>query len=248
MDISNREYQHALSLFRRCVEDYHMIGEGDRIAVGLSGGKDSVSMLCLFASLRRFYPVPFELEAITVDMGFAAYDPEPLHALCRTIDVPLTVVKTDIGEVVFDIRKEENPCSLCANMRRGALYSTAKEHRCNKVALGHNQDDAVETFLMSLFLEGRIHCFRPVTYLSRREITSIRPLLYIEEKDLRHLAAKCGFPIVKNPCPANGVTAREDTKTLLRKLQKDYPNVKTLIFGAMQRQPVDGWEVADGSV
>ncbi len=174
-----------LSYLRRAVEDYDMIAPGDRIAVGISGGKDSLALLCGLAALRLFYPHPFELVALTVDMGFPGTDYSEVEALCRELDVPYHVKKTEIATIIFDIRKEKNPCSLCAKMRRGVLHSTAKELGCNKVALGHHFDDVVETFMLNLFHEGRIGCFQPVTYLSRADITLIRPLVYMPEKDVR---------------------------------------------------------------
>jgi len=235
----------ALSRLRSCVDDYKMIKNGDKIAVGVSGGKDSVLLLCLLANLRRFYPEKFDLEAITLDMGFENADFSEIQRLCDYIDVHYTIVKTQIKEVVFDVRQEKNPCSLCANMRRGALYTNAKALGCNKVALGHNNDDAVETFIMSLFLEGRINCFGPVTYLDRTDITVLRPMLYVKEENIRSLVETARLPIVKNPCPANGNSSREDAKVLLRELEEKYPSVKEMIFGAMKRYPLNNWRADD---
>ena len=174
-----------LSFTRRALDDYQMIEPGDRVAVGVSAGKDSLTLLCAMAELRRFYPVPFELVAVTIDMGFEGADFSAIEALCRELDVPYHVIPTEISKIIFDVRKEKNPCSLCAKMRRGALHNAAKELGCNVVALGHHFDDAVETFMLNLFFEGRIGCFSPVTYLSRVGLKLIRPMLYMPEKDVR---------------------------------------------------------------
>lgn len=233
--------QKLLSLVRKCVEEYDMIKPGDRIAVGLSGGKDSLALLWALGSLRRFYPVPFALEAITIDMGMGM-ELAPLADFCDSIDVPFTVVKTQIKEIVFDIRKEDNPCSLCAKLRRGSLNNAALAEGCGKVALGHHLDDAVETFLMSLFYEARINCFRPVTWLDRTGVTVIRPLLYTDEALVRRAAAELELPVVKNKCPADGRTTRQDTKELIQLLRGKYPDLREHILGAMQRYPLEGWE------
>ena len=233
--------QKLLSLTRKCVEEYDMIQPGDRIAVGLSGGKDSLTLLWSLAGLRRFYPVPYTLEAITVDMGMDM-PLEPLRAFCGELDVPYTVVPTQIKEIVFDVRQESNPCSLCANLRRGCLNSTAVKLGCNKAALGHHMDDAAETFLMSLFYESRISCFRPVTELDRTGITVIRPMLYMEEALVRRAAEALEFPVVKNKCPADGTTKRQDTKELIAELRKRFPELREGVIGAMQRLPLAGWE------
>ena len=238
-----RTAQKLLSLTRKCVEEYDMIRPGDKIAVGLSGGKDSLTLLWCLAGLRRFYPVPYTLEAITVDMGMDM-PMAPLRELCRELDVPFTVVPTQIKEIVFDIRKEKNPCSLCANLRRGSLNSTAVKLGCGKVALGHHMDDAVETFLMSLFYENRISCFRPVTELDRTGVTVIRPMLYMEEALIRRAAEALELPIVKNKCPADGITKRQDTKELVAQLRDRFPELREGVIGAMQRLPLAGWEKA----
>ena len=232
--------QKLLSLTRKCVEEYDMIKPGDRIAVGVSGGKDSLALLWSLASLRRFYPVPFSLEAITIDMG-NGIDLAPIAEFCDTLDVPFSVVKTQIKEIVFDIRKEENPCSLCAKLRRGSLNNAARATGCKKVALGHHLDDAVETFLMSLFYEARIGCFRPVTYLDRTEVTVVRPLLYCEESLLRRAADELSLPVTKSRCPADGTTKRQETKELVHSLRAKYPDLREQVLGAMQRLPLDGW-------
>ena len=228
-------------LVRRCVEDYDMIAPGDTVAVGVSGGKDSLVLLMALNELRRYYPKPFTLEAITVELGFDGMDFAPVAELCDTLGVPYTRLKTDIKEVVFDVRKEDNPCSLCAKMRRGALREAAKAAGCNKVALGHHFDDVVETYMLSLFYEGRISCFQPVTYLDRADITLIRPLLYVPEYFVRSFAKRHELPIVHNPCPADGNTKRQEIKELLKNLETTMPGLRERIFGAMQRYPLDGW-------
>ena len=234
--------KHLLSYARRALEDYDMIQPGDRVAVGVSAGKDSLTLLYALAELRRFYPVPFTLCAITVDMGFdPPADLSPIRALCEKLDVPYHVVPSDIAKVVFDIRKESNPCSLCAKMRRGALHGYASEIGCNVVALGHHFDDAVETFMLNLFFEGRIGCFSPVSYLSRRKIRLIRPLLYLPEKDIRYFAQKMDLPVVKSVCPADGNTEREAMKRLLAGLEREHRGLRHRIFGAMQRGEIDGF-------
>ena len=235
--------QKLIGQLRRCVEDYHMIAEGDRIAVGVSGGKDSLTLLVLLAELRKYYPKRFELEALTVDMGLDGMDFSPVAALCAQLDVPYTCKHTQIGPIIFEDRHEKNPCSMCAKMRRGALNDVLLELGCNKIALGHHFDDAVETFLMSLLYEGRISCFEPVTYLSRTGITQIRPMLYVGEQAITHFAEKYELPVVHNVCPADKHTKRQEVKELIVSLQAQYPDLKSKIFGAMQRQPLPKWGV-----
>lgn len=231
-----------LSLMRSCVQDYDMIRPGDHIAVGVSGGKDSVTLLRVLAELRRFYPKPFTITAISLDMGYEGTDFSPIAQLCQQLDVPFVLKKTDIKQVVFDIRKESNPCSLCAKLRRGSLNDAAKELGCNKVALGHHFDDAVETFMMSLLYEGRISCFLPVTYLDRTDLTVIRPMLYMTERQVIGFARRQELPIVPSGCPVDKQTKREETKALIRDLEKKYPGLRERVFGAMQRYPLQGWE------
>ena len=232
-----------LSYVRRGVDDYQMIEDGDKIAVGVSAGKDSLTLLCALAELRRFYPKKFELSAITVDMGFEGSDFSSIKKLCAELDVPYHIIPTQISTVIFDVRKEKNPCSLCAKMRRGALYGAARELGFNKVALGHHFDDVVETFMLNLFFEGRLGCFQPVTYLSNTEITLIRPMLYMPEKDIRYFASKVELPVVKSPCPADGNTQREEMKQLLRELDRKHDGLRYRIFGAMQRGEIDGFKL-----
>ena len=231
-----------LSFTRRALDDYTMIEPGDKIAVGVSAGKDSLTLLCAMAELRRFYPVPFELIAVTVDMGFEGTDFTPIQRLCDELNVPYHIVPTEISHIIFDIRKEKNPCSLCAKMRRGALHNAAKELGCTSVALGHHFDDAVETFMLNLFFEGRIGCFSPVTYLSRVGIKLIRPMLYMPEKDVRYFASKTNLPVIKSPGPADGNTQREEMKQLLRELERKHDGLRYRIFGAMQRGEIDGFK------
>lgn len=238
-----------LSLVRRCVEDYEMIAPNDRIAVGVSGGKDSLMLLMALAKLREFYPIPFQVEAFTLDMGHAdgrpGMDFAPVARLCRDLDVPFTLLESEIHHIIFDVRREKNPCSMCAKMRRGALHSALKERGLNKIALGHHYDDAVETFFLSLFYEGRLSCFHPVTYLDRMDITQIRPLLYVSEAMVREAAQRLQLPVVHNPCPADGATKRQEVKDLIAGLEGQYPKLKEYTFAAMQRLPLPGWEVED---
>ena len=235
--------QKLVGLMRRCVEDYNMIEAGDKIAVGVSGGKDSMVLLRLLAALREYYPKPFEVEAVTIDLGFPDMDFSPVAAFCKELDVPYTVVSTQIKTVVFDLRKEKNPCSMCAKMRRGALNEAIAQRGISKIALGHHHDDAVETFLMSLIFEARISCFQPVTYLDRTGVTQIRPMLYIPEKSIEHFAQREHLPIVENACPADKTSKRHEIKELIFELAGRYPELKTNVFGAMQRLPLPEWDV-----
>ena len=230
-----------LSYVRRGVDDYEMIKDGDKIAVGVSAGKDSLALLCAMAALRRFYPKKFELCAVTVDMGFEDFDLTPIRKMCEELEVEYHVVPTQIAKIIFDIRKEKNPCSLCAKMRRGALYNYAKSIGCTSVALGHHFDDVVETFMLNLFYEGRLGCFQPVTYLSNTDIYLIRPMLYMPEKDVRYFASKNDLPVIKSPCAADGNTEREEMKKLLHGLEMNNKGLRYRIFGAIQRGEIDGF-------
>ena len=228
---------------RRAVDDYHMISERDRIAVGISGGKDSMLLLAVMNHLRTYYPIPFSLEAITIELGFEGMDFTPVQQFCDELGIPYTCLKTDIKEIVFDVRKEDNPCSLCSKMRRGAINDAITQRGIHKLALGHHFDDAVETFMMSLLFEGRISCFRPVTFLDRSGVTQIRPLVYAGEKKIANLAAELQLPIVENPCPEDKTSKRYEIKKLLAQMSQDYPDLKSKIFGAMQRMPLPGWGI-----
>lgn len=223
--------QKLLSYVRRAVDHYHMIEPGDRIAVGVSGGKDSLALLVALAELRRFYPKPYTLVAITLEMGYEQMDFTPVQALCDRLGVEYVRVPTQIKQIVFDVRQEASPCSLCAKLRRGALHETALAAGCRKVALGHHFDDVVETYMLSLMYEGRISCFKPVTYLDRKGITLIRPLLYTPEYYVRKMARRLELPIVENPCPADGNTKRQEVKELLRTLEQQHRGLRERIFG-----------------
>ena len=233
--------QKVLSRVRQAVEDYHMIEEGDRIAVGISGGKDSLTLLLALNELRKFYPQKFSIYAVTVDLGFQNLDLNEIRALCASHEIPYTVVETSIAKIVFEDRRENNPCSLCAKMRKGALNNAAEELGCNKIALGHNKNDVIETFLISLIFEGRISCFSPVSFLEKKKLYSIRPLIYVSEYETKSYAGSLGNIIVKNPCPADGSTKRQEIKELLKTLNKTYPNLNQRIFGAVTRS-LDDWK------
>ena len=233
--------QKLMGLVRRCVDDYNMIQEGDRIAVGVSGGKDSLVLLVLLAGLKKYFNKKFELEAITIDMGLGM-DYSAVQALCDKWEVPYTVVKTEIGPIIFDYRKEKNPCSMCSKMRRGALNQAIIDKGFNKLALGHHYDDAVETFMMSLIYEGRISCFQPVTNLDRTGVIQIRPMLYIHEKTVDNFAKRMELPVLENRCPVDKYTKREEIKQLVFDLSNTYPDLRERIFGAMQRFPLPEWQ------
>mgnify|MGYP001040788836 CR=1 FL=1 len=233
--------QQVLSYVRKAVDDYGMIEAGDRIAVGISGGKDSLTLLHALHGLKRFYPKKFELSAVTVDLGFQNLRLDRISELCRELEVEYTIVKTDIAQIIFQERKEENPCSLCAKMRKGALNQAIKVKGCNKVAYAHHRDDVVETMLMSLIYEGRFHTFAPVTYLDRMDLTVIRPLMYMKEADVIGFVNRYQVPVVKSPCPADGHTKREYVKNLLRQLNLENPGVKDRMFTAVQDGNMKGW-------
>ena len=233
--------QQLLGRVRRCIEDYRMIEAGDRIAVGVSGGKDSLVTLLALARLRRFLPTPFSLEAITLEMGMPEMDYTPVAQLCEALDVPYTRINVPVYEILFEERKEKNPCSLCAKLRRGSLNTALTERGISKIALGHHYDDAVETLMMNLLFEGRIGCFQPVTFLDRTGVTQIRPLLYCHEDEIQRIANREKLPIVHNTCPIDGHSRRQEVKELLASMEKTYPDLKQKIFGAMQRYPLYGW-------
>lgn len=233
--------QQVLSRVRKAVDDYGMIQEGDKIAVGISGGKDSLTLLYALAHLRIFYPNKFEIHAITVDLGFGNFDLKKISALCQKLNVPYTIVSTEIADIVFERRKETNPCSLCAKMRKGALNEKIKELGCNKIAYGHHKDDMVETLLLSLIFESRIHCFSPVTYLDRMDLTVIRPLMYMDEADIIGFKNKMELPVAKSPCPMDGYTKREYAKDLVKKLEHDHAGTRDHMFKAIIDGNMDGW-------
>ena len=233
--------QQVMSYVRRAVDDYQMIANGDRIAVGISGGKDSLTLLYALHGLKRFYPMHFEICAVTVDLGFHNLRLDKIKKLCQDLKLEYKIVETDIAQVIFEQRREENPCSLCAKMRKGALNQAIKDAGCNKVAYAHHKDDVVETMLMSLIFEGRFHTFSPVTYLDRMQLTVIRPLMYMNEADVIGFVHKYDVPVVKSPCPADGHTKREYVKTLLRQLNLENPGGKERMFTAIRNGGMKGW-------
>lgn len=231
----------VLGCIRRACEDFDLIQDGDRIGVGVSGGKDSLLLLYALSLYRRFARQRFEVVALTLSMGLEPFDVSPIQALCDRLGVEYIVRKTEIGHIIFDVRKEKNPCSLCAKMRRGALHGLAVQQGCNKLALGHHFDDAVETLFLNLFYEGRLGCFSPVTWLSRAQLTTIRPMIYVEERDIRALVKREGYPVYRNPCCADGNTKRQEIKELLERLERENPGLRLRAMGALQRAGLDGW-------
>ena len=234
--------QRILSYMRKAIEEYNMIEENDKIAVCLSGGKDSITLLHAFKSLQRFYPKKFELIAISINPGFEFFDTTLLQNLCDNLEIPLFIEKTNAKEIVFDIRKEKNPCSLCANLRRGAINSVAVREGCNKIALGHNQDDVLETFLLNLFYTGSIGTFYPVSHMDRTGITLIRPLVYTPEKETKRFVKKNNLTVMPKVCPMDGTSKREDMRLMIFSLQKNIPMIRANLFGAIQRNLPD-WKV-----
>lgn len=232
--------QRVLSHVRRAVDNYQMIDDEDRIAVGISGGKDSLTLLYALSELRRFYPKRFELYAVTVDLGFGNLNLEEVGKLCEQLNIPYKVIQTEIAGIVFDKRKEDNPCSLCAKLRKGALNRELQQMGCSKIAYAHHKDDVIETMLLSLIYEGRFHTFSPVTYLERSKLTVIRPLLYMNEADVIGFMRKYQLPVVKSPCPADGHTRREYVKQLLRQLNLENPGVKDRMFTAIENGLMKG--------
>ncbi len=230
------------ALLRAAVERYDMIREGDAIAVGVSGGKDSVALLVLLAELRRFYPRPFSLTAITLDPGFdGETDYSAIQALCDRLEVPYVLRRTRLWDVVQEKQTGQMPCSLCARLRRGALHRTAAELGCGTVALGHHQDDAAETLLMSLLSGATLDCFAPKSYLDRREITLIRPMIFMQEREIEAYVRREGLPVVKSHCPVDGDTRRQRMKELIASLSQEYGDVSEKITGAMQKAGINGW-------
>ncbi len=239
--------QHLLSYVRRAIQDYDMIQAGDKIGVGISAGKDSLALLLALSYLKRFYPKPFTIEAITVSLGFDDFDLSAVKAFCAQLHIPYTIYETEIARIVFEERQETNPCSLCSKMRKGALYDKAQALGCTKIALGHNKDDINETLLMSLFYEGRIHTMQPVMPLENTSLTIIRPLIYTPEKSIKYFVKKEQLPVVKSPCPADGQTKRETTKQLIYQLEKEIPDLSSRLFGAIERSELEGWCRKEGS-
>lgn len=227
--------QKILSHMRKAIEEYNMIEENDKIALCLSGGKDSITMIHAFKALQRFYPKKFEIVAISIDPGFEFFDTIFLKEICDNLEIPLFIEKSNAKEIVFDIRKEKNPCSLCANLRRGVINSIAIREGCNKIALGHNQDDVLETFLLNLLYTGNIGTFSPVSYMDRTKITLIRPLIYTPEKDTKRFIRKNNLTVMPKVCPMDGTSKRENMKKLIFFLSKEIPMVRANIFGAIQR-------------
>ena len=240
------ELQRLYSYTRKALDEYSMIQEGDKIAIGVSGGKDSLTLLYALAGLRRFYPKHFDLTAISVDLGFGIQDFTEIHRLCESLSVPLDIVPTEISRIVFGERKETNPCSLCAKMRKGALNEKARELGCNKIAYAHHKDDIIDTMLLSLIYEGRFHSFAPVTYLDRMELYVIRPLMFISETEIIGFKNKMNLPVAKNPCPADGYTKREYVKELVREMNREAPGVKERMFTAITSGKIEGWGTEDG--
>lgn len=234
--------QRILSHMRKAIEEYKMIEEGDKIAVCLSGGKDSISMLHAFKNLQIFYPKKFDIIAVSVNPGFEFFDTRFLEDICNKIDVPLFIEKSNAKEIVFDIRKEKNPCSLCANLRRGVINSIANREGCNKIALGHNQDDVLETFLLNLLYAGNIGTFSPVSYMDRSKITLIRPLVYTPEKEIKRYIKRNDISVMAKVCPMDGTSKREDMKNLIFSLSKNIPMIRANLFGAIQRN-LEDWKI-----
>lgn len=233
--------QRLYSLTRQAIDDYHLIQDGDTIAVGVSGGKDSLTLLYALHGLQRFYPKKFQLIAISVDLGFPDFNLAPVKKLCEEINIPYTIIPTEIGKILFETRQETNPCALCAKMRKGALNQTAKELGCNKVAYAHHKDDVIETMLLSLLYEGRFYAFSPDTFLDRMELSVIRPMIYVEESDVVGFRNRYQLPVCKNPCPVDGKTKREYVKNLIRQLNTENPGVKERLFHAILSGNIEGW-------
>ncbi len=234
--------QKILGYLRKAIEHYNMIDEGDKIAVALSGGKDSITLLMGLKALQRFYPKNFEIVAISVNPGFEFFNSDFLKNTCSKIGVEFIEAKSDIKEIVFDIRKEKNPCSLCANLRRGILNSTAIEHSCNKLALGHNEDDVLETFFLNMLYAGNLNTFAPVSYMDRSQITLIRPLVYAPEKEIKKFIKRHNIEVMPKNCPMDGISKREEIKDMLYNLTVQIPNVRANLMGAIKRANINGWK------
>lgn len=235
------QLQKLLSYTRKAIDDYQMIEDGDRIAVGISGGKDSLTLLYALASLQRFYPKKFSLIAVSVDLGYEGFDLSPVTALCAALGVEYHVIPTEIGKMVFSSQNDGSPCSLCAKLRKGALNNAVKEYGCNKVAYAHHMDDVVETMFLSMIFESRFYCFPPVTYLDRTDLTVIRPMIYVSEAEVKGFRNKYHLPVVENPCPVDGATKRQYAKNLVRQINLDHPGAKQRIFRAVMEGNIPGW-------
>lgn len=233
--------QRLYSLTRKAIDDFHMIEPGDKIAVGISGGKDSLTLLYALAGLRRFYPNRFELEAISVDLGYEGFDLSSVQALCEQLQVPYTIVHTDIAQIIFEDRKEDNPCSLCAKLRKGAFNTKARELGCNKIAYAHHKDDVIETMLMSMLFEGHFYTFSPVTYLDRMDLTLIRPMIYVDECDVKGFMKAYELPVQKNPCPVDGYTKREYAKNLVKQLEREHAGTRERLFHSITLGTLPDW-------
>lgn len=234
--------QQTSGYLRRAVDDFHMIAPGERVAVALSGGKDSMLMLHGLKHLSRYHPAKFDVVAIFIDLGFGNIDTDTLKHVCRQLEVPLVIRKTDIAPLVFETRKESNPCALCAKMRRGSIHDAALEAGCRTIALGHHRDDAIETLAMNLIYEGRIGCFQPVTYLDRKDVRAIRPMIYLTERQIANTVERLNIPIVKNPCPMDHASMRQETKNLLKEAEERFPGLSERLFGAIVRSELPGWQ------
>ena len=235
--------QQIMSQIRAAVDSYQLIQPGDRIAVGISGGKDSLVLLYALANMRKFLPMKYDLVAITVDPCFdnMQTDFRQVEELCRRLQVKYEIRRSQLGDIIFEQRKESNPCSLCARMRRGILHDMSKKHNCNKLALGHHFDDAVQTFFMNLFYGGKIGCFSPMSYLSRKDLYLIRPMVFCEESKVKSAAQRYHLPVVKSECPVDGHTCRQSTQELIKDLEKQFPDLRRKVMGALQRADIDGW-------
>ncbi len=218
-----------------------MISEGDKIAIGVSGGKDSLTLLMALSSLQNYYPLSFEICAISVDLGLPNMDFSPIRKLCEDLNVPYYVEETQISEIVFERREEKNPCALCSNLRKGALNDLAREIGCNKVAYAHHKDDVIETMMLSLLYEGRFHSFAPVTELSESDITLIRPLIYVSEAEVKGFAKRYELPVMVNTCPVDGATKREEVHNIVSDLTRNIPDVKKRLFKSVTSSSIEGW-------
>ena len=234
--------QKILGYMRKAIEKYNMIEDGDKIIVGLSGGKDSITLAMGLKALQRFYPKKFEILCVSINPGFDFFDSEFLKATCEKMEIPFIEEKTHIKEIVFDIRNEKNPCSLCANLRRGVLNSVAKREGYNKIALGHNEDDVLETFFLNLLYGGSLNTFAPISYMDRSKITLIRPMIYISEKEIRKFVRRNNIEVMPKVCPMDGKSKREDMKQMIKNLQIDIPHIRSNLYGAIMRSNIKGWK------